>query len=242
MELDNSTLTETEKLGRRNYAKTGGTQDSTPYPTAQTEPKTGDAFNPYNRFNISPIPEEITRYRGLSMGAKVVYGRLCRYGGENGKVYPAVATIGDECGVSESSARVYLKELVDRKFICVEEQPGSMNSYVFLWHAAFDGDRGVSRKDFKPANRRKITARPLQKTEPPPVPITEGGTPSVNWTPPVQMTEHERESVKRVIIKESQIKESQASPASQSEVPTSPEIKSTPSESLRVDDEKPTPL
>ena len=41
----------------------------------------GQAFNPYKFFTGIFIPEQICRYKGLSTGAKLIYGRLCRYAG-----------------------------------------------------------------------------------------------------------------------------------------------------------------
>src|SRR5438105_2445720 len=43
--------------------------------------KIGERFNPQKRFCGSYVPEAIYKYRGLSPGAKLIYGRLCRYAG-----------------------------------------------------------------------------------------------------------------------------------------------------------------
>jgi hypothetical protein len=114
----------------------------------------GERFNPYQGFLGIFIPEAICKYRGLSLGAKVVYGRLCRYSGVRGEVYPAMATLAHEVGISERQAREYIRELERGKFIEVDRAnkhyrkngSGGTNTYFLLWHAAFDGDRGTARK------------------------------------------------------------------------------------------------
>jgi hypothetical protein len=58
-------------------------------PHGRASVNVGERFNPYQRFPGIFIPEPICMFRGLSPGAKLVYGRLCRYAGENGEVYPA---------------------------------------------------------------------------------------------------------------------------------------------------------
>ena len=64
----------------------------------------GQPFNPYKLFPGILIPEPICKYKGLSHGAKVIYGRLCRYAGENGEAYPGIPTLGAETGMSETLA------------------------------------------------------------------------------------------------------------------------------------------
>lgn len=105
----------------------------------------GERFNPYGRSPLGIfIGESLCRYRGLSPGAKFVYGRLCRYAGENGDVYPAAATLGDEMGISERQTREYIQELERAKFIEVDREnkhyrkngSGGTNTFFFLWHAA----------------------------------------------------------------------------------------------------------
>lgn len=108
-------------------------------------PKIGDRFNPHRMFDGAFIPECICQYRGLSPGAKLAYGRFCRFAGKNGEVFPSMATMGREIGCSESQARSYVKELIDAAFVEIERESGRVNTYYFLWHPAFDGDIGMVR-------------------------------------------------------------------------------------------------
>jgi hypothetical protein len=140
--------------------------------------RVGQRFNPYGLFTGIFIAEAICRYKGLSPGSKLIYGRLCRYAGANGDARPAMATLGEECGMSESQARVHVKELVTAGFIEVEHRrnPGGSfdeSRYAFLWHPAFCGDVGQPRKGFRVRNE-KLPHRP-QITADRRMQITAGG-------------------------------------------------------------------
>lgn len=114
-------------------------------------PRIGEAFNPYGLFHGIHIPEYVCKYRGLSPGAKMAYGRFCRYAGRNGEAFPSISTLAKEIGLGETQARSYVAELVDEKFITIDTTKGKVNNYVFLWHKCFDGDIGYSR--FNPPPR-----------------------------------------------------------------------------------------
>ncbi len=109
--------------------------------SASTDPpvslRPGDPFNPYKRFHGIFVPEQIHR-SSLSLGAKLTYGRLCRYAGQDGNAYPSVATLGQELGVCTRQARRYIHELEKERFIRIEEMSGQTNRYIFLWHRLLD--------------------------------------------------------------------------------------------------------
>jgi hypothetical protein len=137
----------------------------------------GQNFNPYKLFTGIFIPDALARYRGLSCGAKIAYGRLARFAGKNGECWPAVATLASEIGIGATQARAYIHELRDRRFIRVEQRPGTSGVYTFLWHEAFVGEIGNERK--APLLRitggvphRKSGDAPLRKTGPLPLRIT----------------------------------------------------------------------
>ena len=160
----------------------------------------GQPFNPYKLFNGSFIPEQVCRFRGLSPGAKLIYGRLYRYAGEDGLAYPGTQTLGNETGLGETQARKYVGELERKRFIKVDREnrhyrkdgSGGSNGYVFLWHEAFAGEIGEPRK--APPPLRKTGGVPLRKTEAP--------TPLEN--------RRERESIPRESGKESHSKAKKA--------------------------------
>ena len=113
--------------------------------------KPGDVFNPYRTLIGIYIPEAVTSHHQLSMGAKIVYGRLLRYAGSNGFCYPAVRALAREVGVvSERQVQRYLRELQDFGFIGVipwfvsadgdDRKRQTSNRYLFLWHESFDSN------------------------------------------------------------------------------------------------------
>jgi hypothetical protein len=106
----------------------------------------GESFNPYRMFNSILIPEPLAKYRGVSLGAKITWGRLARYAGENGHCYPAAPTLAREIGISTTQARTYIRELRMKGFIAIEQRPGTSGVYTFLWHEAFTGEIGERRK------------------------------------------------------------------------------------------------
>src|SRR5438876_9015800 len=73
--------------------------------------RAGEAFNPYRMFTGLFIPEGLTRCTWISAGAKLAWGRLARYAGEDGRCHPTVQTLGDEIGVGERQAQKYIAEL-----------------------------------------------------------------------------------------------------------------------------------
>ncbi len=85
-------------------------------------PAIGQPFNPFKRFLAAVIPEPVCRYRGISPGAKLTYGRLYRYAKENGVAFPAILTLAGETGMSETQARGYIKELEKQRFIAVDRE------------------------------------------------------------------------------------------------------------------------
>lgn len=102
----------------------------------------GERFNPHNLFYGVWIPEALLKLpvKRLSQGAKVAYGRLARYGGENGEVFPRRETLADEVGCSVRQVDAYLKQLKTFGLIEAERTGlGKPNKYFFVWHEIFEG-------------------------------------------------------------------------------------------------------
>jgi len=158
----------------------------------------GQPFNPFKLFTGIFIPEALVRYRGLTSGAKVAYGRLARYAGENGECYPSIPTLAKEIGVGVTQARTYVHELRSKRFIAIEQRSGTSALYKFLWHEAFAGEVGQKRK-----------APPLRKTEG--VPQRKTGAAPLRQTGPLPLrkTEDEENHHQENHLKESQFEESQ---------------------------------
>lgn len=137
--------------------------------------KAGQRFNPFRQFGPAGIyiPESLCKYKGLSMGAKMAWGRLYRYCGKDGQVYPSVGSLGRELGVSGKQASTYVHELEAKKFLEVDynnlhrrkDGSGGTPSYYFLWHPAFQGDLGEIRRQPRPhLPQKKTSGVPPQKT------------------------------------------------------------------------------
>src|SRR5262249_15404111 len=101
----------------------------------------GEPFNPYRMFNGLFIPEGLARCSWISGGAKLAWGRLARYAGEDGCCYPTVKTLGAEIGVGERQAQKYIAELertaLIRRVSRFAEGAQTSNAFEFLWHELF---------------------------------------------------------------------------------------------------------
>jgi hypothetical protein len=76
-------------------------------------PAPGDIFNPWRMFNGCFIPNAVLRCRDLSARAKLVFGRLCQYAGENGEAFPSYRVLAQEVGVERRRAISAVRELED---------------------------------------------------------------------------------------------------------------------------------
>lgn len=105
-------------------------------------PNAGDPFNPYRMFNGILIPEGLARSATVTAGAKLAWGRLARYAGDDGQCYPTAKTLGAEIGVGERQAQKYLAELENKKLIRRNKRfkgrAQTSNAVVFLWHDIFE--------------------------------------------------------------------------------------------------------
>lgn len=102
----------------------------------------GQSFIPFKLFTGIFIPEALVRSNLVSPGAKMTYGRLARYSGQDGKCFPAVGTLGQEIGVGVRQAQKYLAELEQAKLIRRRrrflEGAQTSNAIDFLWHPLFE--------------------------------------------------------------------------------------------------------
>lgn len=104
--------------------------------------KPGETFNPYRMFTGLFIPEGLARCDWISAGAKLAWGRLARYAGEDGYCYPTVRTLASEIGVGLRQAQRYLTESerarLIRRVSRFDHQAQTSNAFAFLWHELFD--------------------------------------------------------------------------------------------------------
>lgn len=98
-------------------------------------PEVGEPFNPYKMFVGSFIPQWLECRPEISPGAKLVYARMCRYSGKNGKCNPRQGVLAKTIGLGERQARTYIKELEEYFLIGSERLGlGKSNVYKFLSH------------------------------------------------------------------------------------------------------------
>ncbi len=106
--------------------------------------KIGEAYNPYKLFVGVFIPNAILRHKALSHGAKITWGRLAQYAGENGEAWPNYETLAAELGIDRRQAIRYANELKEHNFIKTIAT-GKSNKFIFLWHEVLEeslrGDR-----------------------------------------------------------------------------------------------------
>lgn len=105
--------------------------------------KIGEPFNPYRLFHGVFIPNSLLKYKGISHGAKLCYGRLSQYAGENGYAYPSYKTLANELGMSKRTAIRYCIELEQEGLIEIVLRKNKKNNFTsnifrFLWHKLFE--------------------------------------------------------------------------------------------------------
>ena len=103
--------------------------------------QSGEPFNPYRMFNGLYIPEGLARCNWISAGAKLAWGRLARYAGEDGRCYPTVKNLAAEIGLGERQGQKYVAELerasLIRRVSRFDQRGQISNEFEFLWHEMF---------------------------------------------------------------------------------------------------------
>ena len=107
-------------------------------------PAAGETYNPWHVFVGSFIPNGVLRCPELTSTAKLVFGRLCQYAGENGQSYPTYQSLAYEVGVVRRQAIRAVKELEAFGLIRPvgrhrSDGGSTSNVYVFLWHNILHG-------------------------------------------------------------------------------------------------------
>jgi hypothetical protein len=101
----------------------------------------GQPFNPFGLFNGIFIPEALIKSSIISAGAKITYGRLARYAGQNGVCFPSVPTLAAEIGMSTRQTQRYLSELEAKQLLRRvprhSDDGQQSNIFEFLWHEVF---------------------------------------------------------------------------------------------------------
>lgn len=85
------------------------------------------------------VPNGIAELTTIGTAAKLVYGRLCQFAGSRGYCWPAISTLSCAIGVTRTTTKKAIKELVAEKLIEVvgrinEDGDATSNLYYFLDH------------------------------------------------------------------------------------------------------------
>lgn len=124
-------------------------------------------FNPYRRFIGAFLPNCILRLEDISQGAKLAWGRLAQYAGEDGEAYPSLKTLGEEIGVKEDQARRYVEELNAAGLVEREDRPGKTPRYWHLDDHPCFGTPGIYATPGRKAVRGSMDATPPLAYMPP---------------------------------------------------------------------------
>lgn len=117
------------------------------------------AYNPYRLWEGTWIPTWLLIRSEVSPGAKLVFGRLCRYAGEEGTACPSQTTLSMEIGMHRASVIRFLQELEELKLIEGRTE-GRRRRYTFLSHPWMRSD--VSQEVTQPtvSEQQAVTDKP----------------------------------------------------------------------------------
>lgn len=105
-------------------------------------PEVGQTFNPYKRFTGIFVPDGLLAFKSISPGAKLAYGRLARYAGQDGNCFVSVPRLARELGLGTRQVQKYLAELETERLLRRRRQFSGKrqmsNSIDFLWHRMFE--------------------------------------------------------------------------------------------------------
>lgn len=121
--------------------------------------KDGEIFNPYPLFikgrrkGYIPVPHYILA-APVSWTAKILYGRLVFYAGNDGEAFPKQEKLAEDLNTSERQIRRATKELINAELLKTEPRPKKLNAYryVFIWRELeeFTGQNVRKMKDKLP--------------------------------------------------------------------------------------------
>lgn len=105
--------------------------------------KSGDCYNPYMVFQGCIIPNCLLKRKDLTLSAKICFGRLAQYAGDDGYCYPSLKQLSEELAVSETTVENAIKDLISAGLIIKETPTGVQklmhfrNIYKFTWSESF---------------------------------------------------------------------------------------------------------
>lgn len=97
----------------------------------------GERFNPFKRYNGIYIPDGVYNYKILTPVSKIVYGRLLRFSGKDGRCNPKQETIAEDMGIHVNTVSNAISLLEKEGFIDIEKgnrRKHEPDTYFFLEH------------------------------------------------------------------------------------------------------------
>lgn len=112
------------------------------------QPDAPEEFIPYGLHSIH-VPLGMVPYRGLSWGAKSLYGRLALFRGRkpDGFCNPGLDRMAAAMGVSVDTVERFLRELIDEKFIRRQRRGRQQARVVFLPHPCLVNSAGLRNQE-----------------------------------------------------------------------------------------------
>lgn len=116
-------------------------------------------INPYKLFHGAFLPNWLLEKEDVSLGAKVVYAKLCQFADKKtGLAWPKQDTLAKSVCISERQCRRYISELESKKLLkSIQLGLGASNKYVFLEHESMGYMTGQDRTDMTGQERTDMT-------------------------------------------------------------------------------------
>ncbi len=125
---------------------------------------TGKRINLYGKGTGSFIPDWLDEWKGITSGAKRVYGKLVQCAGRNGKAFPRQTWLAKKLGLSRQAVNTHIAELKENGLIETESRGyGRSLSYYFLWHEKIGNWANVLEEDNDPTPSAKGPDTSCQK-------------------------------------------------------------------------------
>jgi hypothetical protein len=92
-------------------------------------------ITPYGQFVFAPMPNWLLCRTEISLGAKVVYGRLLQYAGKHAAARPRRQTLARDTGMTISALDRYIRQLKKAQLVEIERpNRRGANRYFFPRH------------------------------------------------------------------------------------------------------------
>lgn len=108
----------------------------------KARPAIGERYIFHRKLYGMFVPDGLAKYKGVSLGAKLLWACLHKFSGKDGRCFPTEGTLAEKLGCSVRTVQRWMAELVRDSFVEVVKLPGywNKNGYHLLNHTCFDSD------------------------------------------------------------------------------------------------------